>query len=341
MNRGFVRCFIIISTAVLLCVCGPGCSKKQNLSEEALHTHHFASPSNEIEKLNKQVFASANLTPNRGDYLLGPGDLLEIKVFESEKLDTTVRLNSRGGVSLALLGEIELKGLTACEAEQLIEDKYKERYIKDPHVSIFVKEHYSQRVTVVGEVKNPGTYDYPSKQKLLDAIALAGGLTEKAGLIVQVRRLGDLSYGTNQTLLVNLDRLVNEGQTESNIEINGGDVIFVPEAGTFYVDGAVRRPGEYHIKKTLSIDEALLVAGGCESHADVDEIIVMRETGGGGERKEIKVDLEEVMKTSKKINIQDKDIILVGSSFWGRLFHGTNLNIGLPGFAWVGYKDPN
>jgi polysaccharide export outer membrane protein len=319
-------------------VCGPGCSKKQNLSEEALHTHHFASPSNEIEKLNKQVFASANLTPNRGDYLLGPGDLLEIKVFESEKLDATVRLNSRGGVSLALLGEIELKGLTACEAEQLIEDKYKERYIKDPHVSIFVKEHYSQRVTVVGEVKNPGTYDYPSKQKLLDAIALAGGLTEKAGLIVQVRRLGDLSYGTNQTLLVNLDRLVNEGQTESNIEINGGDVIFVPEAGTFYVDGAVRKPGEYHLKKALSIDEAILVAGGCKSHADTDDVVIMRETEDG-KREEIKVDLEEVMKTSKKIRIQDKDIIMVGSNFWARMLHGSYLNIGLPGLAWVGLRD--
>lgn len=319
---------------------GPGCSKKQTLPGDTLDAHNFSNTSNEINEFNKQVFASANLCPNRGDYLLGPGDLLEIKVFEADKLDTTVRLSSRGEASLALLGEIELKGLTASEAEQLIEDKYKEIYIKDPHVSIFVKEHYSQRVTVVGEVKNPGTYDYPSRQKLLDAIALAGGLTEKAGRVVQIRRLGSLSYGTNQTLLVNLDRLINEGKTESNIDINGGDVIFVPEAGSFYVDGAVRKPGEYHIKKTLSIEEAILAAGGCKSYANLNKIIVMRETEDG-KREEIKIDLEEAMKTTNKINIQDKDIILVQSSFWGKLFYGGNLNIGLPGFASVGYRAPN
>jgi len=340
MNKFLVHFFITIITCTVLCLIGLGCSKKQTLPGDTLNTHNFSNTSNEINEFNKQVFAAANLSPKRGDYLLGPGDLLEIKVFEADKLDTTVRLNSRGEVSLALLGEIELKGLTACEAEQLIEDKYRETYIKDPHVSIFVKEHYSQRVTVVGEVKNPGTYDYPSRQKLLDAIALAGGLTEKAGMVIRVRRLDSLSYGTNQTLLVNLDRLINEGETESNIEINGGDVIFVPEAGSFYVDGAVRKPGAYHINKTLSIDEAILVAGGCKSYANLDDVIIMRETEDG-KREEIKVDLEEAMKTSNQINIQDKDIILVESSFLGRLLHGSFLNFGLPGFGWVSFREPD
>ena len=328
----------IISFLLFGFCCHLGCSNKQPSPEEIINSQQLSERTKEINEFNQQVFAAANLTPDRGEYLLGPGDLLEIKVFEAEKLGATVRLSSRGEVSLPLLGEIKLKGLTASEAEQLIENTYEATYIKDPHVNIFVKEHYSQRVTVVGQVKNPGTYDYPSKQRLLDAIALAGGLTEKAGQNVQIRRLGIVSKEPSQTLLVNLDKLVNDGKTELNIEINGGDVIFVPEAGSFYIDGAVRRPGEYHIKKILSINEAMLTAGGCEPYAAMDEIILMREAEGG-KRREIRINLEDTPEKAQNIKIKDKDIILVKSSFWGSILYGTGLNIGVPGFG-VNYRNP-
>jgi len=329
--------FSIISLALFI-FCFLGCSKKQPNPQELQVSQQATEANDKMSEYNKRLFASANLSPDRSEYLLGPGDLLEIKVFEAEKLNTAVRLSSRGEVSLPLLGEITLKGLTASEAEQLIEDEYQATYIKNPHVSIFVKEHYSQRVTVVGQVKNPGTYDYPSKQRLLDAIALAGGLTEKAGQNIQIRRLESVSYGTDQTLLVNLDKLVNEGKTELNIYINGGDVIFVPEAGSFYVDGAVRRPGEYHIKKTLSVNEAVLAAGGCEPYADTEEIVLMRKKKDG-KREAIEINLKKATENARDIVIHDQDIIFVQSSFWGSLFHGTGLNIGIPGFG-VNYRNP-
>jgi len=325
-------CFL----AVILIGCGKSTLSPEEIQAKAKTS---ANKSSRVSELNNRLFAAANPLTDRSEYLLGPGDLLEIKVFEAEKLNATVRLSSRGIVSLALLGEVSLKGLTASEAERLIEDKYKASYIKDPHVSIFVKEHYSQRVTVVGQVKNPGTYDYPSRQRLLDAIALAGGLTEKAGQKAQIRRLSSISTGTDQTFLVDLDKLINEGKTELNIQINGGDVIFVPEAGSFYVDGAVRRPGEYHIKNTLSVNEALLAAGGCEPYADMGKIVLMRETKEG-KREEIKINLEKTPKKSNKITIRDQDIILVKSSFWGSVFHGTGLIIGIPGTG-INYRNPN
>ena len=249
-----------------------------------------------------------------------------------------MRVSSNGEISLPLLGEVDIEGKTASAAETMIENSYRDTYIKDPHVSIFVQEHYSQRVTVVGEVKNPGTYDYPSRQRLLDAIALAGGLTEEAGRIAQVRRLSSAARGSEQSYLVDLNKLVNEGKTELNLAINGGDVIFIPEAGSFYVDGAVRRPGKYPIKDAVSINEALLAAGGMAPYADEDDAYLLRKTDNG-EREKIRLEFDETGRTSENLTIQDGDIILVESSFWGKVLHGGGITLGVPG-AGVSFRDP-
>jgi polysaccharide biosynthesis/export protein len=326
---------ILIPCFFTLCV--TGCGKNVHPTED-FNTQNFIDRPEQITELNQKLFADANIAPDRGDYLLGPGDLIEVKVFESDKLNTIVRISSRGNVSLPLLGEINLKGKTAHEAEALIEKRYKDNYIKNPHVSVFVKEHYSQRVTVVGEVNKPGTYDYPSKQRLVDALAIAGGLTEKAGQIVHVRRLNSTSDDFSQTFMINLDELINKGQTELNIGINGGDVIFVPEAGLFYVDGAVRRPGEYYIKDNLSVRKALLSAGGLATYANTKDLTLMRKTENG-DREEIKINLQKDINLAEETIIKDGDIIIVNASFWGKLFFGGGVNIGIPGLG-VSYRDP-
>lgn len=325
----FISCIFSLSIT--------GCGNKVHSSEE-YRVPNFIDSSEQITELNQKLFADANISVDRSDYLLGPGDLIEVKVFESEKLNTIVRVSSRGYVSLPLLGEVNLKGKTAHEAEILIENKYKNNYIKNPHVSVFVKEHHSQKVTVVGEVEKPGTYDYPSRQRLVDALAIAGGLTEKAGQIVHIRRLSSVSEDSSQTFLINLDELINEGKIGLNIGINGGDVIFVPEAGLYYVDGAVRKPGEYHIKENLSVRKALLSAGGLATYANKKDLVLMRKTENGN-REEIKIDLQNDIKTTEETIIKDGDIIFVNASFWGKFFYGGGVNIGIPGLGYS-YRDP-
>ena len=128
----------------------------------------------EIAHFNEQLLASARVNTDPSDYLLGSGDLLQVKVFEAEDLNTTVRVSSRGYVTLPLLGAVSVKDLSAREAEEKIENLYRARYIKDPHVSIFVEEHFSRRITLMGQFRNPGTYDYLAKQRLLDVMALGG-----------------------------------------------------------------------------------------------------------------------------------------------------------------------
>ena len=325
---------------VLLCLAfcilifmAAGCGKKQPYPDDI---RSFAG-SGSISDLNNQLFAAVDLSAERGEYLLGPGDLLEIKVFEVDRLNSTVRVSSRGLVTLPLLGELEIGGLTASEAERLVEEKYRQTYLKNPHVNIFVKEYYSQRITVVGQVKEPGSYDYPSRLRLLDAIALAGGLTDKAGHTVQIKRFSTAGQEAHQTFVANLDHLINEGRTELNVSINGGDIIFVPEAGSFYVDGAVRRPGQYHIRRIITPKEALLVAGGLSPYANDKRIFLLREDGEGT-RQEIRVDIE-ASNIKDEMKIMDGDIIFVNASFWGKLFSGGGINIGIPGLG-VSYRDP-
>ena len=245
--------------------------------EEPVESHPsgFYLEDDEIRKMNQMILDQASMNNSPGDYLLGEGDLLRVSIFEAEELKATVRVNSRGWVTLPLIDKVDVKGLTAIEAEEKIEHLYSQRYIKDPHVSIFVEEHISQRITLVGEFNTPGSYDYPTRQRLLDVIALGGGLSEKAGQIIQIRK-SKKADGQPEVLMVDLDRLIIEGNYDINIEIDGGDVIYIPEAGVFFVNGAVKQPGAYPIKHRTVIQEALVEAGGVEPWADKNKVQLVR-----------------------------------------------------------------
>ena len=291
---------------------------------------HFYMASNEISELNEKILSQAQMSGEPGDILIGEGDLLQISVFEAKELDKTVRVNSRGFISLPLIGEVRVSGLTAIETEEKIEEMYEIRFIKEPHVSIFVEEQISQRITLVGQFKKPGTYDYLSNQRLLDVIALGGGLSEQAGQIVQVRRTRYVQ-GEPSTFVVDLDRLIKEGNVELNIRLNGGDVLFIPEAGVFFVDGAVRRPGSYPIKHKTVVQEGLVEAGGFESSAKKDKIKLVRVTENG-ERKIIDLDLNET--SSNEMALKDRDILIVDEGALGT--RGFSISVFGTGFAYWG-----
>jgi polysaccharide biosynthesis/export protein len=290
----------------------------------------------EITEINEQILASAQMPSDPSDYLLGAGDLLQVGVFEAKELDCKVRVSSRGYITLPLLGTVVVKGLSAREAEQKIEELYRERYIKDPHVGIFIEEHFSRRVTLMGQFKNPGTYDYLSKQRLLDVMAMGGGLGEKAGLVVQIRKSSGSPEGQS-VFIVDLDELIKAGKSELNIKINAGDVLFVPEAGVFFVDGAVRRPGSYYIKHQTTVHEAFVEAGGLQPYADKTQAVLVRYVEND-ERQMIKLDLSQP--DTLEIELKDRDVLIAETSAFGKFVHGMGFYIGFPGIGGIGYRDP-
>ena len=109
------------------------------------------------------------------DYRIGPNDLMDVEVFGVPDLKRTLRVNSSGQISLALIGSVVVAGLSAQAAEELIGRKYTEKYLQNPQVSIFIREFTSQRITVEGAVTKPGIYPITGQVTLLRALALAGG----------------------------------------------------------------------------------------------------------------------------------------------------------------------
>lgn len=109
------------------------------------------------------------------DYKIGPQDLIDILVFGQPDLGRTVRVNTKGMISMPLVGHIEAVGLTAQALEQRIAERLSEKYLQDPQVTVFIKEFTTLRFTVEGAVNKPGVYPLVGQMTLLRALAVAGG----------------------------------------------------------------------------------------------------------------------------------------------------------------------
>jgi polysaccharide export outer membrane protein len=109
------------------------------------------------------------------DYRVGPNDLIDIEVLDLENLKRTVRVNAAGAISLPLIGQVVVAGLTSHELEERIADRYREKYLQNPQVSVFIKEFTTERITIEGAVARPGMFPLTGQITLLRALALAGG----------------------------------------------------------------------------------------------------------------------------------------------------------------------
>lgn len=143
------------------------------------------------------------------DYRIGSQDLLEIQIYGIDNLKREVRVNTRGMVSLPLIGPVQVGGLTSEEAETLIAERYAKDYLQDPQVSVFIKEFTSQRITVEGAVARPGIYPIRGDTTLVQAIALAGGQGQ----------LPDL----NEVMVFRLEAGQRRPLTYDLIKIRGGE----------------------------------------------------------------------------------------------------------------------
>jgi polysaccharide export outer membrane protein len=165
-----------------------------------------------------------SLTGVGTDYRIGPNDLLEFDVFGVPDMKRTVRVNSSGQVSLPLIGAVPLAGLTAQQAEALLAQRYGEKYLQNPNISLFIKEYTTQRVTIEGAVLKPGIYPVTGQISLLRALALAGGYAQYADLreIMLYRQGPD---GKQQSQTFNLEQ-VRAGEVPDP-SIQSDDVIVV------------------------------------------------------------------------------------------------------------------
>ena len=160
-------------------------------------------------------------TNNGRDELVAENDLLEVDVFQVDELDRTVRVDSNGRISLALIGALDAKGKTIPQLEAEIEAKYGSNYLQNPEVSVFMKESAGQRVTVDGSVNKPGIYPVTSTTTLLQIVAQAGGFKEIADekKLFVFRQYGDRKLVANYSVAE-----IRTGK-KADPRIFGGDVI--------------------------------------------------------------------------------------------------------------------
>jgi len=164
--------------------------------------------------------------PSEVDTELGVGDVFDVRVYDEDELSGTYRIDANGAIDFPLIGSIQLEGQTPSRAADLIKSSLIEgKFLKDPQVSIFVREYRSKRISVFGQVRKPGTFLYEDKMTVVHAITLAGGFTSIAN-----------KNNTTITRIVEKETKrirvpvedIGEGEA-SDIFIRPGDVIFVPE----------------------------------------------------------------------------------------------------------------
>lgn len=243
---------------------------------------------------------------------IGPGDLLNIVVFDTPELSAAVRVNQNGEVDLPVLGLLHVAGLTSTQMAMRIQAELKQRkLLLDPHVTVFISEYASQGATLIGEVKTPGVYPTLGSRRLLDMISVAGGLSPTAGKAVAIIHRDD---PTHPVLIALQPRLGSIG-LQKNPVIEPGDTIDVSKAGVVYVIGDVLKPGGFLVDNNnrLSIIQALSLAGGWDKTAALSKTKLIRNTPEG--REAISLDLKHITEGKQAdIKVGDGDILFVPSS---------------------------
>jgi polysaccharide export outer membrane protein len=253
------------------------------------------------------------------EYRIGPKDLLEITVFELPDLNQTVRVSEDGTITLPLLKQVKVDGLTKDELEQRISSLLEEKYLKNPRVSVFIKEYQSKLVAVIGAVENPGMYELIGRLTLLQMISKAGGFKESVSNQIFVLREGE--KGATESIAIDLDDLMVNGNPKLNILLQPNDVINVPvdKLMSVYVFGAVRNPGKIEVKmsKRITLLQAVGNAGGLADGAKQSGIRLKRIDRRTGKETEMKVNLGDIIKGKKRdIELQEGDVIIVPEGFW-------------------------
>jgi len=248
---------------------------------------------------------------------IGTDDLIGIAVYDSPELTRAVRVDSGGGIRLPMVQQhIQAAGLYPADLEKAIKSALtSEQILVDPIVTVSVVEYRSRPISVVGAVRNPVTFQATGTITLLDAISQAGGLTEHAGAEILVSRRQPAAGGapTTEVQRIPVQGLFDAADASSNLRLQGGEEIRVPEAGRVYVVGNVKKPGIFFISdgSESSVLKALALSGGLDRYSSHTAYIYRPETGGTV-KTEIPIELKKIMdRKSPDVSLTANDIFYI------------------------------
>jgi polysaccharide export outer membrane protein len=250
-----------------------------------------------------------NLISTNDHYRIGPGDILDVKVFGKPQFDRlAVKVDPRGMIRMPLIKE-EIRAACRTEDELAAEvTTVLKEYILAPEVTVQIKEYQSEPVAVLGAVRSPSRFQMQRRVRLLELLTFVNGPTDNAGPTIQVVHMGPLAScetaatsGNNE----NPDSLGSQidyykltetlrGDQKANPYLRAGDVVSIAKADEVYVVGNVVRPTSIGLNEPLTVTRAIAMAGGTLIDTKKTEIHVLRQTPGTTEKKDIVVNLEAV-----------------------------------------------
>lgn len=259
-------------------------------------------------------------------YRIGPGDILDIRVFNRPQLSReAIRVDARGMIRVPLIeDEIQAACRTENELAKELDNQYHE-YLRNPNVEVFVKEYQSQPVAVLGAVNAPGRFQLQRRVRLLELLSYAGGQAERAGERLHVVHTAEVSVCGEQVGgriaesqggfdSYNLNDMLR-GDEKANPYARPGDIITVPESEIAFVVGNVLKPSTIPLKEPISVSRAIAMAGGLMPDTKSDKIRIVRQTSGSTARTEIFVDLKAIAKhPAEDVVLQANDIVDVPTS---------------------------
>ena len=257
--------------------------------------------------------------------LIGPGDEVEVEVFDTPDLTQNSRVTDAGELPLILGGKVRLASLTPSEAARTIEEALIQAHVMYyPRVLVTVTQYAPQSVTVFGQVARPGTYSIDTPRSVVDVLGLAGGLTDLADRHVTIER-----HTSHRQIPYYVSNRASDLQ-EQTVLVNPGDKVIVPKAGVVYVLGDVARPGGYPMTNndgTLSVLQVVAAAGGTASSAAPGSSKLIRRTEVGGYQSD-PLPLSAMQKGKKPdMPLQAGDIVYVPFSYL------RNAALGITGIA--------
>ncbi len=263
------------------------------------------------------LFVAMTLCPylfGQESLLIGPGDQIHVQVLDTPELEQHPRVTDSGEIPLVGVGTLKVAGLTPAAAAQKIQDfLISSHFMNHPAVTVTVDQYATQSISVLGQVKLPGVFPITAPRSILDAIALAGGLTDVADRHVTIQRRDRSIKPVTYDLSNDADKAMSD-----QVEVYPGDIVLVPHAAIAYVLGDVNRPSGIVMQNNqsqLTALEAVALAGGTHSSAVPSHARLIRKLPDGGYR-EIPMNFSLIQKGKKPdVVLQPGDVIFIPFSY--------------------------
>jgi polysaccharide export outer membrane protein len=333
-----IFCWSIVSCVALLS-CAVAFSQNPIKSNQIADAQKLQTARETNDRIAQLALAQS---ARQGDYVIGPGDLLGVEVFDVPELSRDVRVSETGFVAIPLVPvRVQASGLTPFQfQDKLAELLQVNGLVSHPQVTVTVKEQHSEPITVIGAVRTPLTIQAVHQMSLLQVLSQAGGIADDAGSKVLITRKPLAAQGENNAIAavaagttksaanpppaaqniitIDLNDLLDSGDPKYNIPLLGGDVVSVPRAGVVYAVGAVQHPGGFVMqsdRQQLTVLKVVSLAGGLMSTAKPGNAVILRQASGTQQRQQLPVDVKKILTLkSEDIPLRQNDILYVPDS---------------------------